>query len=763
MAARARPRKKPVWYALGFTSTGVVLGALTLVLVLVVLPRRYVLHAGLRESGVSFPAAAAPFAPPDELHREVTPPPPMEPTLVVRGPAELFWEGVGPLLRAGRHDEALARFDAYLESYPRDRSVRREYAITLDRAGRSREAVPVFMALLEAEDDPELRLLLARSLRDQGRLQEASTQYGLLVERAPDDVLLTLEWSRALSWGQRYAESAAVLEASLAARPDEAEIRVELARILFWSGRVEEAGEVIAGMPDDVLGGIDALGLRDDIVAANTPPPTPPDEPEVLSTLEQARRAMAQEDYVGADELFRLALEEDPADAEALSAYADLLQFQMEDLEGTREMLLRLEEEEEPGPVLRLRMARLAVWTGREEEAALRLEELLREVGSGGEPEFAEPEIAAVRALLGELYRWDGRRTEAAASYREALRGDPDNVQARSGLEDLRAEVNRQVEEEESPGLGTVVYSFSDSDDFNRLDLGLEGVFVEGTWVWNARSGVRRLEGVSSPGGDANETGPFAEVEGARWWRWGTLRTGLRFGVEEVRPDGVDLSLGASVHWSDLGGFRTDLRFDHGPAYPLTVTLQSALGRLRQDRFTVGLGRELGEVWSLTLTADAAWLDVAGTDAVHQGGGGFRLEAGANLGRPVSESVVLGMNARALTYSEAAPVVAGRRLFWDPESVLSGGVYARWTAGIAGPWELRTLLNPSVALIRERGFSGSEGVPHLSAEAGLARRGARVRTSLDAFYYQGRFEGYRAYGLRFGVSMTDWFGNGGGR
>jgi tetratricopeptide (TPR) repeat protein len=688
----------------------------------------------------------------------------VRPTIVVKGPAELFWEETGPLLRAERYAEALAGFETYLETFPGDRSVQREYAITLDRAHRSREAVPVFMALLEAEDDPDLRVLLARSLRDQGRLQEASTQHELLVERAPGDVALTLEWSRALSWGQRYSESAAALEASLAVRPDAPEIRVELARILFWSGRVEEAGEVIAGMPADVLAEVDALGLRDDIVAANTSPPTTPQEPEVLSVLEQGRRAMAQEDYAAATELFRLALEEDPSDPEALSTYADLLQFQLEDLEGAREVLLRLDE---PGPKLQLRIAQLAVWTGREEEAALRLEELLRDVQPGvrgGEYEAVidEPQIAAIRALLGELYRWDGRRTEAAASYREALRVDPDNVQARSGLEDLRADVNRQVEEEESPGLGTVISSFSDSDDFNRLDLGLEGVFIEGTWVWTARSGVRLLEGAGSPGGEAAENGVFAEVEGARWWRWGTLRTGLRLGVEEVRPDGVDLSLGASLHWSDLGGFRTDLRFDHGPAYPLTVTLQSALGRLRQDRFSAGLGREIGDAWSLTLNGDAAWLDVAGSGAADGGEGSLRLEAGANLGRPVSESIVLGMSARALTYTEAAPTLAGRRLFWDPESVFSAGVYARWTNGISGAWELRTLLNPSVALIRERGSPGSDGVPHFSAEAGLTRRGARVRTSLDAFYYQGRFEGYRAYGLRFGVSMTDWLGRGGG-
>ncbi len=130
MAARAKPQKRPVRYALGFASTAVILGTLTLLLVLVVLPRRYVLHAGLRESGMSFPASAAPFTPPEELLREVTPPTPLAPTILVRGPAELLWEEVGALLRAKRYEEALPLFDAYLQYHPRDRSVQREHAIT---------------------------------------------------------------------------------------------------------------------------------------------------------------------------------------------------------------------------------------------------------------------------------------------------------------------------------------------------------------------------------------------------------------------------------------------------------------------------------------------------------------------------------------------------------------------------------------------------------------------------------------------------------
>jgi hypothetical protein len=66
-------------------------------------------------------------------------------------------------------------------------------------------------------------------------------------------------------------------------------------------------------------------------------------------------------------------------------------------------------------------------------------------------------------------------------------------------------------------------------------------------------------------------------------------------------------------------------------------------------------------------------------------------------------------------------------------------------------------VNPSFALVDERTTSGYEGVPHFSAEAGFSRLGEGLRASLDAFYYQGRFDGYQAYGIRFSLSTVDWF------
>ena len=54
-------------YYLGFGVTALLLVSCTLVLVLVVLPQRYVFGSGFRESGLSFPDPGVPFVPPDAV------------------------------------------------------------------------------------------------------------------------------------------------------------------------------------------------------------------------------------------------------------------------------------------------------------------------------------------------------------------------------------------------------------------------------------------------------------------------------------------------------------------------------------------------------------------------------------------------------------------------------------------------------------------------------------------------------------------------
>jgi len=764
MTGRVDPPRNPQ-YATGFTLTAVVLGGLTLLLVLVVLPRRYLLSAGLRESGVSFPSRVAPFHPPEEEVREA-PPLPSAPLEVPPGPAEAFWQSVMPLLEGERFKEAIPHFRAYLRAHPDDRSVAREYALTLIRAGHTLEAIGLLQRLLSEQDDPDLRLILARTQRDLGLLDDASLNYSVLVDQNPDDPSTALEWGRALAWDRRYMEAIRVLELGLDRDPVAPLLRLELARIHYWAGNLDAADQVLAGLEAEAAGSPEARTLQGLVASALTPPEVTPDsanreEVPPPTLLEEALRAQAEGDFERAAGLYRRALREAPEDPELWMAYADLLQYHLDDMEKARNALLQVEALEPGGLDFRFRLAQLSLWTGRNDDAENRLESLLKDLKAGaeapaeaGSPESREARLAEVHALLGDLYRWKGDRKGAARHYRIAQASDLGNRRAEAGMREMEEEAAREIVAFEEAGFGGDVYSITDSDEFSRLDLGADGNGIDGDWVWGVRTGSRWMQGSDLVGGKINAQGFFLESELAHWWALGTIRSGLHVGLEEMQPGQTDPTLGASIHFSDLAGFRTDLRYDHGPAYPITLTLQSMVAGVGQDRFRATMARRLGTRWSLSLAGDAALITSPGTEST-QSSSTLRMETGISLGKSLTDALTLGLNARGMAFTEPSPVVDGLRLFWDPRGLVAGGLFAYFEQPVADRWRVEARLNPGVAYIDERRGVGRGAVPHLSAEGGLSHLGARMRTDLDLFYYQGRFDGYRSYGLRLSFTTTD--------
>jgi predicted Zn-dependent protease len=761
VARRADRRGKDARYSLRFGSVALVLIAGTLVLVLFVLPERYVLRPGFRESGMSFPAASTPFAPYPvvPVAAVALPRPPGPPPVIPPGPAEVFWAEVVPLLEGGRLAEALQAFDRYLLDYPADADVRRERAITLLEAGRPAEAVEDLGRLLATRDDLQLRLLLARTLRDLGRIDEAGAEYEALFQARPDDVDITLEWAQAYAWAVRYADAEAVLRRGLARDPSSIPLRVELARIYFETGpgRLEEARALLAPIGDADLAAAGALVLRDAIVAALRL--SPPLETPTPSPLERAVAAREADQFDVARALLEDALRETPGDVALWQAYADLLEYELGDFDGAYSALLEVERLTGRGADLQYRLAQLETWLGRTSDAERRLVALLDLLDTGGSE--AAVARAGVHSLLGDLRRWEGDRLGAAARYRLALADDPANARARAGLDALEADVERQLVELEAPRLGGSVYSLADTDDFVRLDLGGEWVDVGGPWVVGGTVGNRWISGVALDGGAAYRQGAYAELEGARWWRWGTVRTGLDLGVQHPRG-AWDLSLGGSLGHRGANGAVSEVRYEHGPAHPVALTLQSVLANVVQDHVTVSHARRLSESWSLAGVADAAWLR-ADPDSLAAGSRieTARLQGALSVGRALSATLTLGLATRALTLTAAAPATllpgsSPRRLFWDPSLVLSAGPYLQLTRDLSRSWKLTGRLVPGLALVDERGAAGTDLIPHASAEAGVRREGARYWTALDLFYYQGQFDGYRTYGARLSLGARDF-------
>ena len=766
MAKRAERGGSNPGYFLRFAGTATLLIAGTLILVLYVLPQRFVLSSGFREGGLSLPNPSTPFEPIDPIQIAALPAPPRLDGTVARGPAEIFWARVLPILREARYDDAIPLFTDYLAGYPGDLDVRREYALTLTAAGRADEAIPIFKALLQYEDDRALRLLLARTLRDERRLEEASVHYGVLADGDPDDEALVLEWARALGSVEDYRRAEEVLLAGLAQNPGSVPLRAELARTYYYSDRLEESDEILSGMTEAELASADALALRAGVRTALAPPPEPDVGPALPppTLLELAVAAREDGDLERASSLFTEALAEHPDDLNAWQAYADFLQYEMEDFDGALLALVEVERLTGGGDsTLQYRMAQLEVWTDRTDEARARLEALLllidREAAAPGPPGDTRPGLKAdALSLLGDLHRWGGRRLPAVSRYQMALVEDPAHADALAGLAILQADVDRMMIEVERPRLGATSSSFVDTDDFLRTDLGGEWYGLHEDWVWGTRAGGRLLDGRDLAGVKNDEQGIFADFAGARWSRWGTLRTELRLAVQNIRSNTVDVSAGASIRFMGAGGGRTDVHFDHEPAYALTNTLQSVLARVEQDRLVASHSRPLDGRWSLAITAEAASLnhrESAGSDR------NLRIQGALSLGRSISRALTLGLSTRALHYANAAPDASGFALYWDPSSSLSVGPYAQYLRTLGTYWEVLARLTPGLALINERGGSGSETVPDLSANIAFTREGPRYRTALSLFHGQGRFDGYRSLGVDLSFSARGWLGRGG--
>lgn len=769
MSTRSSRGDRSSGYVFKFIGTAALLVVGTLALVLYVLPERYVLSSGFREGSLNLPNPSTPFEPAPPLRIAAIPGisrgPGTLPGGVVeggpfRGPSESFWNEVLPLLEAGRYREAIPVFTSYLARYPGDVGARREYGITLAAAGYGDRAIPLLEELLEFEDDDELHLLLARLLRDEGRVADAGVHYATLLARHPDDDDVRVEWARALSWIEDYERAEEVLREAPSSSAESVAVRAELARVLVYSNRLEEARVVMSSLTAEQLRNEGLLDLRDDVVAWLTPPPDTSTVPEPTPTLlERAVQAREADDFDEADRLFRAALAETPGDPEGWRAYADFLQYEREDFEGA---LSALEEVDRlttgADPTLDFRMAQLELWTDRTDEAQARLEDLVVRLPAPPPAEGAAPppSRADVLALLGDIHRWNGERLPAVRRYQEALEAEPDHGGAGTGLETIRTEVDRFLVQSEDPGVGAVASSFADTDDFRRYDAAGEWTGLHDAWVWSTRSGARWMEGLEPTGGPGDRQGLFADVEGARWWRWGTVRTAAHVGIQNVRDNDVDLGVGASARFVGGSGRRTDVRFDHEPAFAVTNTLQSVAVNVRQDRLGLVHGQPLSGGWSATVSAEAASLEhrgIAGADR------NLRLQVGGSVGRTLSESVTLGLAGRALRYTDAAPDVTTVRLYWDPNLSLSVGPYLRLTRPVSTWWTLTARANPGVGYIDERGRS-SEIVPDLSGRIGLLRDGARYRTSIELFYGQGRFTSYRYYGLDITFTARGWFGPG---
>jgi Flp pilus assembly protein TadD len=724
-----RRRRFPYWVV--YTGITTLLLALTGFLVLIVLPERFVLQAGLRESGISFPASTLGFGPPARSPVVEPPPPPPRPVAPAIGPAEALWSELTPLLRVGRYHEALARMEDYLAVHPGDLGVRRERARTLAGTGDRQRASEALGRLADEPGELQDGLALARFIRDAGELSEAVEIYRTLVDRYPDDADLRYELAQALMWSERYREAEAEFRALIRLRPTEDVYRLELARVLYWTDRLEEARSVLAAISPEAESRMEADALDAELVTLLAPVEPEP-EPVDQSPLARARRAAAAGELQLAAELYREALQADSGDAVLWLEWIDFQQRRLGDLEGARDALIAYDGRFGLSPELGYRLALLHTWTERNEEARLILLRLLE----------TSPNRAEAWSLLGDVYRWSGERPAAAGAYRRALVLDPADPRALAGAADLGLQRERIVAARERRGYGPRASAYGDSDEYRRFELEADArlAFPRSSSALRVATGYRWLEGLDVSGVETTDDGPYTEAELIHWWREATIRTALRAGVQYLRGFGLEPSFGLDVEVPDAGGFGLLGTLEHAPAYPLTATLESVQQPVRADRLFVSLFRSLGERWSVGGTADVAVLTHTEANNIRWGG---RLTLGWN----VSRRVVGELSSSYLSYTDAAPRSALRGIYWDPASfwatTLSLGLRERPELG----WGYGVMLTGGAALMDERSATGTVWVPQFAVEGMLSHTGRRQDFELRAFYRRGRERDYSSLGL----------------
>jgi len=619
-----RVRRVPYWIVMLMTSG--ILGGITLVFVLVVLPQRFVLQGGLRASGVSFPASALAFSPgPVEMLTAPAWSPPAEVDPAVRAdsaarpdPADL----ADPAIRAARTDETAPE--------PQD-------------PRRSGEFEPA------AQSDP-------------------TPPSGLASDVAGGNTV-----------------------------PD---------------GNGVAAGHSVAD------GG-----------------PVPDAEPDDL--LAQARKAVAEDDLALATRLWTSVLGEDPDNPALLLEWADVLQYRLEDPEGALSILRSRGDLIELDAADRFRIAQLLVWIGEEEAPAAELARVLA----------LDPDHAEAWALSGELHRWAGNRFQAADAYQLALALDSGNAMALEGLEAVREDTRTAVRFIDGPALSPRLTFFRDTDGFERSELLFRGAMLPYPEALSLTIGMRRMEGFDLDGAARTDEGGTIELTAARWWREGGIRGAFSLGADRSSLGGTEVLARLRAQFLDFRGWILDATLGSGPAHTLASTLESAAAGLRADQMRLDVYRQLPGAVELSGSVDGARFSGMG-DPVNRLGGGLALT------RVMTPWLRAGVNTRYVSFSGPAPVLAHRRLFWDPESFWSTGAMLELrTPPERGPLSAYLRGTPGIALARERGGPGRETVAQFEAEGGLRYTGRAYSISMELFQARGRDGGYMSRGFSLGAEV----------
>ncbi len=686
------------------------------------LPQRFLLELDFTESDFAYPVINPPLPLPP------TPPPLAVQRPTARGPAERFWGEYLPLARAGDYEAALQLLGDYLALYPDDLGAQLEYARTLWRAGQLEAAAAAYRKALASGADPEARRELARLYVAAHDWDRALALYEALVSARPRDPELLREFAEVATWAERYDRAIQVYSRLVELNPREAELRLQWARVLYWSGQPERAAQVLEGLPTGF-----AKTAVDSLLAAIAVALPPPDA-EIISPLEEARELAMESEGDSALAVYRRLLREDPGAHHLLLEIAGVFEYRANAPDSAAYYLRTYLGLYPDAHDVRLRLARLMIWSGDLDAAEAELQIYVR-----GRPDGAEG-----WALLGDIHRWRGERRAASRAYRRALQIDPGEPRATQGLATLSAQLDAQLAQRGNIGPAGGFDYFADSEEFTQTRL-------RGSWLLGSprtRGGVdvelESLTGLDPAGGDSVLSAVSVQATAERWLADGAVQATAAAGA--WIPDGgvsaepiVRIALSAP----ELGGGAYTLEYRHGPAHLETATLEAALAGLSVDVARLQHYRPLAPRWDLLAGARVA--RIAGFEDAN-------LRGDASLGiffKPDAQWVV-GYDGRLLAFRDAAPN-PGQRLYWDPKWAWENSLLLGWQGSLGPDWELEARLSPGFAWLEERGLDPAVAFL-FGAQLGFRYNANPWILEGRTSFNQSRAGGYRALRLELGVS-----------
>ena len=158
-------------------------------------------------------------------------------------PSADAWLLLSQVLRgAERHEDSLTAAAEALKLGPRMRGVQFNYALALDKVGRTKESLEIYRKLAaQGVDTSDLALNFARALYLEGEKEEAEEALQQGIEQWPGTTILSASLARARALRCEGDNATAPIEALIAKRPQDMGLRLACIDALHRGGRYEKA------------------------------------------------------------------------------------------------------------------------------------------------------------------------------------------------------------------------------------------------------------------------------------------------------------------------------------------------------------------------------------------------------------------------------------------------------------------------------------------------------------------------------------------